>query len=384
MKLDKDGVYVLVGGMGGLGRSLAKMLVADGACKLCFLNRSGDSSKEAQQLLGELREKSVAALAIPCDVYSTTSLKTALAEAESKLDGPIRGCFQCAMVLRDVLFENMTYDDWIQSTRPKVQGSKNLDDLLPNTTDFFIMLSSFCGVFGNRGQANYVAGCGFQDALAHSRRTRGKHAVSIDLGLMREVGRLAEEGAVGDIAKWEKVWGIREHEFVALMRLCMTPDQTGSQLPTGLGTKAGSIAAGIEPPYYFDADARFGIVARTGAGKIEDGAKASGDGAGQEPVSALLSKAQSLSEATSAVLSALVLRVSRMLGMAPEELDTSRFLYSYGVDSLAAIELVNWALRECHSRIAVFDVMAGLPMTAFSERVAAKSTLLAKGVAEAL
>lgn len=383
MKLDEKGVYVLVGGMGGLGRALAKMLVADGARKLCFLNRSGDSSKEAQQLLAELGQKNVAALAIPCDVSSASSVKTAIARTESELNGPIRGCFQCAMVIRDVLFENMTYTDWIQSTRPKVQGSQNLDDLLPDTTDFLVMLSSFCGVFGNRGQANYVAGCGFQDALAHSRRTRGKHAVSIDLGLMREVGRLAEEGAVGDIAEWEKVWGIRAHEFIALMRLCMTPDQTGFQLPTGLGTKAGSIAAGIEPPYYFDTDARFGIVARMGADKIEDGAKTSGDGAGKEPLSALLSKAQNMSEATSAVLSALVLRVSKMLGISPEELDTGRFLHSYGVDSLAAIELVNWALRECKARIAVFDVMAGVPMTVFSERVATKSGLMAKGVAEA-
>ncbi|KAL6159156.1 Type I Iterative PKS [Exserohilum turcicum] len=383
MELDQNGVYVLVGGLGGLGRSLAKMLVADGARKLCFLNRSRNLSKDAEQLLAELRGKNIAVLPIPCDVSSESSLKTAFAQAESELDGPIRGCFQCAMVLRDVLFENMTYADWVQSTRPKVQGSKNLDDLLPETTDFFIMLSSFCGVFGNRGQANYVAGCGFQDALAHSRRTRGKHAVSIDLGLMREVGRLAEEGAVGDIAQWEKVWGIREHEFVALMRLCMTPDQTGAQLPTGLGTKAASIAAGIEPPYYFDTDARFGIVARMGAAELDDGAKAGGGGAEKEALSALLSKAKNLPEATSAVLSALVLRVSKMLGVPPEELDTGRFLHSYGVDSLAAIELVNWALRECQSRIAVFDVMAGVPMAVFSERVAVKSKLLAKGVVEA-
>jgi acyl transferase domain-containing protein/NADPH:quinone reductase-like Zn-dependent oxidoreductase/NADP-dependent 3-hydroxy acid dehydrogenase YdfG/aryl carrier-like protein len=384
MKLDQDGVYVLVGGMGGLGRSLAKMLVSDGARKLCFLNRSRNLSKSGEQLLAELREKSIESLVISCDVSSASSLESAISQAESELSGPIRGCFQCAMVLRDVLFENMTYTDWIESTRPKVQGSKNLDDLLPETTDFFVMLSSFCGVFGNRGQANYVAGCGFQDALAHSRRTRGKHATSIDLGLMREVGRLAEEGAVGDIAEWEKVWGIREHEFIALMRLCMTPDQTGSQLPTGLGTKAASIAAGIKPPYYFDTDARFGVVARIGADKIDAGAETKENGAGQEALSDLLPKATNLSEATSAVLSALLLRVSKMLGVAADELDTGRFLYDYGVDSLAAIELVNWALRECQSRIAVFDVMAGVPMTVFSERVAAKSKLLAKGIVEGL
>ena len=276
IKLDEKSVYVLVGGLGGLGRILAKMLVVDGARKLCFLNRSGANSDQGQLLLAELRQQSVSTLALACDVSSAFSLGAALARAESELGGPIRGCFQCAMVLRDVLFENMTYADWIQSTRPKVQGSQNLSDLLPDTTDFLVMLSSFCGVFGNRGQANYVAGCGFQDALAHARRACGKHAVSVDLGLMREVGRLAEEGAVGDIAEWEKVWGIWEHEFVALMRLCMTPDQTGDQLPTGLGTRAGSIAADIKPPYYFDTDARFGIVARVGDESVEGGTGAAG------------------------------------------------------------------------------------------------------------
>lgn len=100
-------------------------------------------------------------LAIPYNMSSTTQLRTAIAQAESQLNGPIRGCFQCAIVLRDVLFKNIAYEDWIQSTHSKVQGSKNLDDLLPNTTSFFIMLSSLCGVCGNCRQANYVAGCSF-------------------------------------------------------------------------------------------------------------------------------------------------------------------------------------------------------------------------------
>ena len=83
------------------------------------------------------------------------------------------------------------------------------------------------------------------------------------------------------------------------------------------------------------------------------------------------------------MLSALVVRLAKMLTMPPGELDTGRFLHSYGVDSLTAIEIVNWALRDCQARIAVFDVMAAVPMSVFSERVAVKSGLLAKGLEEA-
>jgi zearalenone synthase (highly reducing iterative type I polyketide synthase) len=88
------------------------------------------------------------------------------------------------MVLRDKLFENMTYQEWVESTRPKVQGSWNLHCLLPKTLDSFVVLSSFAGIFGNRGQANYAAAGAYQDALAHFRRSKGLRSVTVDLGIM--------------------------------------------------------------------------------------------------------------------------------------------------------------------------------------------------------
>ena len=76
----------------------------------------------------------------------------------------------------------MTYTDWVLATRPKIQGSNNLHNLMPKDLDFFVFLSSSAGVIGARGQANYAAGNGFQDALATHRRKKGIKAVSLDLG----------------------------------------------------------------------------------------------------------------------------------------------------------------------------------------------------------
>lgn len=76
----------------------------------------------------------------------------------------------------------MTYEDWVAATRPKMQGSWNLHELLPKDLDFFVLLSSSAGVIGARGQANYNAGNGFQDALAQHRQSRGLAAVALDLG----------------------------------------------------------------------------------------------------------------------------------------------------------------------------------------------------------
>jgi zearalenone synthase (highly reducing iterative type I polyketide synthase) len=56
---DRDASYVLVGGLGGLGRSISTMLADHGARKICFLSRSGAESAEAQNLIGNLKRHDV-------------------------------------------------------------------------------------------------------------------------------------------------------------------------------------------------------------------------------------------------------------------------------------------------------------------------------------
>ena len=85
----------------------------------------------------------------------------------------------------------MTLAQWEQASRSKVESSWNLHTLLPEL-DFFILLSSVSGVVGNPGQSNYAAGCSFQDALARHRSQSGQKAISIDLGVMCNVGIVAE------------------------------------------------------------------------------------------------------------------------------------------------------------------------------------------------
>ena len=382
LSLDQ-GVFLLVGGMGGLGRSITRMLVSHGARKFCFLSRSAGTSTEARYLLEELAGNGAEAKIVACDVADSASVNAALDRCKEEL-GPIRGVFQCAAVLRDALFTNMTYKDWTDVTSSKVQGSLNLSAALPDV-DFFILLSSYAGVFGNRGQANYAAGCSFQDALAQARHAKGQAAVSVDLGQMRDVGALAENGAQGDIKEWEKVWGIREDKFLAVMRLSMQAQELGigPRIVTGVGTRAGSLAAGINVPYYFDTDPRFGVVSNLGGGGSNQLAAAGGAGGQEQPLSAMIPRAETSQEAALLVLTALVGRVAKMLDMPPSDLDTGRFLHSYGVDSLGAIEIVNWALRDVQARIAVFDVMAAVPMSVFCERVVARSGLLPKALVEA-
>lgn len=90
--------YLIAGGLGGLGRDMARWLVARGARYLILLSRSGPRTVEAQELLAEFQEQGAHAIAPVCDVSDAAALKTVLANASLTMP-PIKGCIQASMVL---------------------------------------------------------------------------------------------------------------------------------------------------------------------------------------------------------------------------------------------------------------------------------------------
>ena len=375
LRLDPHSTYLLVGGLGGLGRSLAERLVELGARKLCFLSRSGAQSSEAKSLVSSLENAGVQVDVLRCDVSSEHAVESAVTTITRKL-GRIRGVLQGAMVLRDTLFVNMTHQQWIEAMRPKVQGSWHLHKHLPDV-DFFVILSSAVATFGNRGQGNYGAAGAYEDELAHYRRSLGLHATTVDLGIMRDIGVLAETGITDNLRDWEEPYGIRKPEFHALMELAIDGDIQGSspaQIITGLATGGSAVVAGIDAPYYLD-NAKFSIMALTGM-KNAQGVSGASTELGSVPTHTLIGQSESLEDAASAVLVALVRQVSRMLQLPADEVDTGRFLHNYGIDSLLAIEVVNWALKDAKSTVNVFDVLSSIPMTALAGKIASKSSML--------
>lgn len=373
VKLDDNATYVLVGGLGGLGRSLSNLLVDLGARHLCFISRSGSKSSEAQKTLRLLESQRIKVSIFSCDIASKKNLAETLNECSLNLP-PIKGVFQCAMVLRDVLFEKMTYQQWTESLSPKVQGSWNLHTLLPKDLDFFITLSSFAGIFGNRTQSNYAAAGAYQDALAYHRRAHGLKAVTIDLGIIRDVGVIAEQGATDYLKEWEEPFGIRETEFHLLITKTIANELDDSissppQILTGFATGRTAQAAGIRRPFYFD-DPRFSILAKSGLGTHSD---LESNTPHSLSLREQLAQSSSIADAIRAVTDALVTRTAKSLQTERTEIDENRPLHSYGVDSLVAVEIANWVHKEAKVTVSVFDVLATMPIVALAGKIATKS-----------
>ena len=97
-KFDENATYVIAGGLGGLGRSIARWIARRNARHIMLLSRSGAESKAAQLLLDELTAMRVNVVALACDVSNLQILTTTLAEC-SKSMPLVKGCFQASMVL---------------------------------------------------------------------------------------------------------------------------------------------------------------------------------------------------------------------------------------------------------------------------------------------
>lgn len=362
-RLQPDATYVLAGGLGGLGRNIATFLVDLGARHVCFLSRCPTASQDTETFLAELRKRQVCVSAYKCDISDMRSLRATLQQCRQE-HPPIKGIIQCAMVLRDVSFQKMTHQQWQEALRPKVQGSANLAAaaIEPRHRPFFIMLSSFTAIFGNRTQANYVAACAFQDALAHDLRTRGLHAVALDLGIMRDVGYLAQHGSVGALKDWEQGFGLREYEMRALLHAAMA-NQTPTQPITGLPTGAAAAAAGLARPFFLDGP-KFAALA------------VSNHTSPKQPTTAARPTAPSLSnlkrcapDSKAQISTAFRAAIAAALHMSVADVVLTRALHALGTDSLTVIEVQSWLFRALGVRVSADELMADLPLSQVVESV---------------
>ncbi|KAG8157127.1 hypothetical protein KVR01_013117 [Diaporthe batatas] len=356
--LDPDVTYLIAGGLGGLG----------------------PKSTPAYALLDELKKAGCIVRTPRCDISDTSSLTSALAMCSDL--PPIKGCLQATMVLKDTLFESMTWDQWSISTRSKVNSTWNLHRQLPQGLSFFVMLASVAGVAGSIGQSNYAAGNTFQDGFAAHRVALGERAVSIDLGWMRDIGAVAENA---DLKKFKEdtadMASIYENEFLALLDFYCDPElpvlaPQQAQPVIGLMTPAQFRTNGMKPPDW--------LVQRPLFWGLEQEAKEQ-DGVGgaleitndRDWVAELLHSA-SREEAIHIVAEALVQRLSNATSIPAAEIDRTRPLHAYGVDSLLAVELRNWFSQLFKADVAVFDITGQASLDKVAERAAGSSSLLKK------
>ncbi|KAL9012268.1 MAG: hypothetical protein Q9173_002960 [Seirophora scorigena] len=384
--------YLVAGGLGGIGRSVARWMANRGAKNLILLSRSALHREDAQQLITELQRKGVRVETPACDIADEEALALVLASCSQKLP-PIKGCIQSTLALNDKSFQDMTQQSFLTAIRPKVHGSWNLHKLLPNDLDFFILFSSIQGIVGSKFQANYACGNVYQDALARHRVRNGQKAFSLDIGIMRSVGVVAEHEEVSRWLELQGYMGLEEEELHAILEYHCDPrlpvlSERKCQVVTGLHTPMALEAKGLaESPWlrrpFFNHLRQIGIdemLLQGGTGRSHED---NGDGKPQagSTVDFItgLQAAKTTEEACDLVCDALATKLSASLGVPREDIDVSKPAFAYGADSLSAIGISHWLEREMACQVSVFEILDRMSVMELS-RVAARKSGLLKGL----
>lgn len=270
----------------------------------------------------------------------------------------------------------MTATGFHDALDPKCIGSWNLHELLPTDMDFFILLSSFCGIMGNRGQSNYAAGNTFQDALARYRVSKGLKAMSVDLALVGEAGWAYENYERAQKSLRIGHGGIKQAELMSLLDALCDPSHDCQHPPGGA-----QVVNIIDSPGSLYRLAQDGVLAwmnkplfnnilRIGEAMLmnSDGMK-QGEEADIDYV-ALVRAAANIEEAGEAVLQGLVQKLGKSLLVSPESLDVAKPAHVLGVDSLIAVELRYWFAKQLGVEVAVFNILKDQSLTALCEEVA--------------
>lgn len=223
-RLSSDAAYILVGCLGGLGRSLTKRMMELGARHFAFISRSGSDKPLATAVIKEIQDAGASTYVFRVDACDEAALRDVIAQVAAQRS--VRGVVHAAMVLKDGMFEQLDYDSFEVVMAPKARGAVALHNALqavPSLNlDFFVVTSSISALLGNPGQSSYSAANGVLESLVRFRMVRGLAATSLALPMVLDVGVVAEtEGLEASLTR-KGLYGIGEEEMLRGFEVAMS------------------------------------------------------------------------------------------------------------------------------------------------------------------
>lgn len=235
--LRTGGVYLITGGLGGIGLTLAEMLAQWGA-KLGLVGRSAlpertnwatwlathaadDKISQKIRQIQAMETQGAEVALYAADVADAAAMQAVLADLQMRF-GPVQGVIHSAGVGGDNLVAQATHEKLAQVLAPKVTGTLVLQQMLRETPlDFFVVCSSLAALLGGLGQIAYTAANAFQDAMAQRTASAGSTGATpitaINWDAWREVGMAAYQFTGG-----EQPYGLTPAEGAQIFQQSLT------------------------------------------------------------------------------------------------------------------------------------------------------------------
>ena len=169
-----------------LKRQIMQVLLSQGQKpKPLVVQQQYRSIKAYREIMGTLKAiEKVGGRAeyISVDVTDGEALSRVIAQTSATL-GPITGIIHGAGTLADKRIEHKTEQDFERVYNTKVTGFNNLlNSVEPKQLDFLILFSSFVGLYGNAGQADYALANEILNKSAHRLQQRYPNCRVIAIG----------------------------------------------------------------------------------------------------------------------------------------------------------------------------------------------------------
>ncbi|KAI1760054.1 hypothetical protein GGR53DRAFT_106147 [Hypoxylon sp. FL1150] len=390
IRLDPSAAYLLVGGVGGLGRSTATWMVERGARNLTFLSPSAGLSDISKSLFLELESMGCTVTAVAGRVDHMDDVQEAIRRSRS----PIKGVVQLAMVLKDVPIVDMEWSQWKDVLAPKVDGTWNLHRAFQSEPlDFFFLASSLVTIADSLGQGNYVAANTFIEAFCRYRHSLGLPASVLNIGPISDVGFVAENTHAMQNIKAQGLYLLGEREFLDFLELGLL-----DSYPAGLSAAApnavppmpwynsAQVVMGLRSEQDLDGsnnrtmwrrDRRMGIYHNV---RVGDSTKTSESSVLQEFLARIATveggeEGKSLLREKSSIdllAREIGAKIYDFLLKPDEEVDIGLTLAQMGLDSLMAIELRRWFKGGFGLTLSVLEIVGSGTLAQLAELVANK------------
>lgn len=195
------GVYMIAGGLGGIGLALAASIAEHGKVIFCFIGRGNPAEGEISELqkkkrshsrkndlLSNIKESGAEINYYSCDIGDSGRLTEVVSDIRNRY-GKINGVIHCAGVSGDGFLINKSIAELNEVFSPKIYGTWLLNELTrEDGLDFFIMQSSVSSLFGGMGQCAYAGANAYMDAFAAYRSKSQGRTLCINWAPWGEIG----------------------------------------------------------------------------------------------------------------------------------------------------------------------------------------------------
>ncbi|KUI61972.1 Polyketide synthase-nonribosomal peptide synthetase [Cytospora mali] len=350
----KDRTYFMIGLTGEVGLALTRWMVERGARYLALSSRN---PKIDQTWLDLVEGEGAVVKTYAMDVTSRDSIRSVVKKIEAEMP-PIGGVANGAMILKDSLFANQSHEVFLETLRPKVDGTRFLDEIFTdNDLDFFMCFSSLASVSGNIGQTAYAAANAYMCSLIAGRRQRGLVGSVINMPgivglgyLNRDPSKLERLRSVGyaNINEWEF------YQFFSEAVMAGRPE-SGRNPEITAGLQQIDVENNDNPPAWINIP-RFAWLRL-----VKPQEQNAAGGKGTVSVRNTLKELTKEEDVYQLLLDGLLMTLYQRLNMAPEEqgITPETTIVELGVDSLLAVDMRSWFTKELDLDMPVLKILGG-------------------------